>query len=82
MIGPRTLHNPLPPRNAQKPAKTREGEEGGLLIVALPQGERGILFLIIPEGGNKHPKGDGAHPEGGEAPRGMGAVSRGVFIAS
>ena len=50
--------------------------------VALPQGERGILFLIIPEGGNKHPKGDGAHPEGGEAPRGMGAVSRGVFIAS
>ena len=51
-------------------------------IVALPQGERGILFLIIPEGGNKHPKGDGAHPEGGEAPRGMGAVSRGVFIAS
>ena len=52
------------------------------LNVALPQGERGILFLIIPEGGNKHPKGDGAHPEGGEAPRGMGAVSRGVFIAS
>ena len=51
-------------------------------FVALPQGERGILFLIIPEGGNKHPKGDGAHPEGGEAPRGMGAVSRGVFIAS
>ena len=50
--------------------------------VALPQGDRGILFLIIPEGGNKHPKGDGAHPEGGEAPRGMGAVSRGVFIAS
>ena len=55
---------------------------GGVDDVALPQGERGILFLIIPEGGNKHPKGDGAHPEGGEAPRGMGAVSRGVFIAS
>ena len=48
------------------------------------EGERGIMFLIIPEGGRNHPEGDGgAHPEGGVAPRGMGAaVSRGVILAS